>query len=291
MLSRRGFLAAAGGAAALAVAGVGAGQPAVRRFVADLVDPEPSAPAPSAAAGPHASGVLTSTARGRDVNWRVAYPPGRRVGDALPVALVLHGRGGNERSAFDGLELDRYLADVVAGGAPPFAVAAIDGGDHGYWHRRANGDDSGGMLLDEFVPVLGDQGLVTSKVGVFGWSMGGYGGLLLAETAGPARIAAVAADSPALWSDFRDSAAGAFDGAADFAAHDVMAGAARLAGIPVRIACGDRDPFYGAVRAFAPTVPDLAGTDLSTGAHTETFWRRTAPGQLRFLARALAGLA
>jgi enterochelin esterase-like enzyme len=290
MLSRRGFLVAAGGAATLAVAGIGAGQPSVRRFAVDLLDPEPAAPAPKTAAGPHTSGVLSSTARGRDVNWRVAYPPGRRPGDSLPVALVLHGRGGNERSAFQELELDRYLADVVAAGAPPFALAAIDGGDHGYWHRRADGDDPGGMLLDEFVPLLAGQGLETARVGVFGWSMGGYGGLLLAETAGFERIAAVAADSPALWSAAAESAAGAFDGAADFAAHDVMAHPERLAGIPVRIACGDRDPFYGAVRAFTRDVPDLAGTDFSTGEHTDTFWRRTAPGQLRFLARTLAGI-
>jgi S-formylglutathione hydrolase FrmB len=291
MLSRRAFLAAAGGAAALAVAGVGAGQPSVRRFVVDLVDPEPAAPAPTAAAGPHASGVLTSTARGQDVNWRVAYPPGRRVGDALPVALVLHGRGGNERSAFEDLWLDRYLADVVASGAPPFALAAIDGGDHGYWHRRADGDDPGAMLLAEFVPLLARQGLLTSRVGVFGWSMGGYGGLLLAETAGPERIAAVAADSPALWSNAGEAADGAFDGPADFAAHDVVAHPERLAGVPVRIACGDRDPFYAAARTFAGEVPDLAGTDFSTGEHTETFWRRTAAEQLRFLARALDGVA
>ena len=32
---------------------------------------------------------------------------------------------------------------------------------------------------------------------------------------------------------------------------------------------------------------DLAGTDFSTGEYTATFWRRTAPGQLRFLASAL----
>jgi len=288
MLSRRGFLVGAGGAAALAVAGVGAAQPSVRRFVADLVDPEPAAPSPRAAAGPHASGTLTSSARGRDVPWRVAYPPGARQGDALPVALVLHGRGGDERTAFDDLELDRYLADVVADGARPFALAAIDGGDDGYWHRRADGDDPGGMLLDEFVPLLAARGLVTARVGLLGWSMGGYGALLLAEAAGPTRIAAVAADSPALWAHFSESAEGAFDGAADFAAHDVMARAERLAGTPVRIACGDRDPFYGAVRAFARNVPDLAGTDFSTGEHTDTFWRRTAPAQLRFLASALA---
>lgn len=287
MLSRRGLLTA-GGVAALGVVGVGAAQPSVRRFAVDLVDPEPAAPEPRSAAGPHASGVLSSAARGREVHWRVAYPPGHDVGDALPVALVLHGRGGNERSAFDELHLDGYLVDVVADGARPFALAAIDGGDHGYWHRRADGDDPGGMLLDEFVPLLAGRGLVTSTIGLFGWSMGGYGALLLAETAGPERISAVAADSPALWASFGASADGAFDGAADFAAHDVMARADRLAGMPIRIACGDRDPFHGAVRTFARDVPDLAGTDFSTGGHTDTFWRRTAPEQLRFLASGLA---
>jgi pimeloyl-ACP methyl ester carboxylesterase len=110
----------------------------------------------------------------------------------------------------------------------------------------------------------------------------------LAETLGPARIAAVAANSPALWQRCADSSAGAFDGAADFADHDVFAGRERLSGIPVRIACGDRDPFYPAVQQFVGDVPDLAGTDFSTGGHTDTFWRRTAPAQLRFLASALS---
>jgi hypothetical protein len=37
-------------------------------------------------------------------------------------------------------------------------------------------------------------------------------------------------------------------------------------------------------------VPDLAGTDFSNGAHTSTYWRRTAPAQLRFLAASLSGV-
>jgi enterochelin esterase-like enzyme len=290
MVTRRAFLAAAGGAVALAAVAGAAEQPTVRRWALGVLDPEPRAAAPSSAPGPKSAGVLESRARGREVAWRVAYPPGHREGDALPVALVLHGRGGNEDSAFSDLALDGYLADVVAAGAQPFALAAVDGGDHGYWHARRDGDDPLTMLTDEFVPLLSRQGLVTSKVAVFGWSMGGYGALLLAETAGPGRIAAVAADSPALWRRAADSASGAFDGAADFADHDVFARRARLAGIPVRVACGDRDPFCPAVREFVRDVPDLAGTDFSTGDHTNTYWRRTAPAQLRFLASALSGV-
>jgi dienelactone hydrolase len=201
---------------------------------------------------------------------------------------VLHGRGGNHRSAFTELWLDGYLADAVAGGTRPFVLASVDGGDHSYWHRRRSGEDPQAMLTAEFVPLLTDLGLATARIGMFGWSMGGYGALLLAETVGAARIAAVAASSPALSRRVADTASGSFDGPTDFAVHDVFPHRDRLAGVPVRIACGTADPFYPAVRAFAPSVPVLAGTDFSTGGHTDAFWRRSAPAQLRFLGTALA---
>ncbi|HEV7187992.1 MAG TPA: alpha/beta hydrolase-fold protein [Blastococcus sp.] len=288
MRTRRAFLAAVGAAAVVGAGGLVVERDAVHRWYSDLTDPEPAASPPTRTAGPLRSGSFPSLACGRQVGWQLAYPPGARPGAALPVALVLHGRGGDEASAFGELHLDGYLADVVAGGAAPFALAAVDGGDHSYWHARRSGEDPQAMLLQEFLPRLAAMGLRTARVGVLGWSMGGYGALLLAETVGPARIAAVAADSPALWQRAADAAAGAFDDASDFAAHDVFAGRARLAGVPVRIACGTRDPFCPAVRAFLPGVPDLVGADLGDGAHTNTFWRRTAPAQLRFLAGALA---
>jgi len=285
MPSRRAFLA---GAAVLAAVGIGVGveEPAIRRRVAEAFAPDP--PRPSAAPGPASSGVLASRAMGRDVSWRLARPPG--ADDApLPLALVLHGRGGDADSAFDDLWFDRYLAAVVRAGVPPFALASVDGGDHSYWHGRRDGTDAQAMLTDELLPLLAKQGLATERFGLFGWSMGGYGALLLAETLGAGRVAAVAADSPALWRRFADSAPGAFDDAADFAAHDVFAGRARLAGIPVRIACGESDPFYPAVAQFLPGVPVLAGTDVRAGGHTAAFWRSTAEWQLRFLATALHG--
>jgi hypothetical protein len=51
--------------------------------------------------------------------------------------------------------------------------------------------------------------------------------------------------------------------------------------------CGTGDPFYPAVRTFAPAVPLLAGTDFAAGGHTDAFWRRSAPAQLGFLGAAL----
>jgi len=285
--TRRAFLAAAG-VAALGAAGFAAERPVVRQWFADLTDPDPAAPTPRRSPGPSRSGSFASRACGRDVGWQLSYPPGTRIGDRLPVALVLHGRGGDAGSAVTELWLDGYLADAVAGGTPPFVLAAVAGGDHSYWHPRRSGENPQAMLTDEFVPMLARMGLATTRIGLFGWSMGGYGALLLAETAGAARIAAVAVISPALWQRAADTSSGAFDGAADFAAHDVFPRTDRLAGVPVRIACGTADPFYPAVRAFAPSVPVLAGTDFSAGGHTDAFWRRSAPAQLRFLGGALA---
>jgi dienelactone hydrolase len=285
---RRAFLGAAVGVAGLGAAGLVAERPAVRQWFADLADPDPAAPAPSRSPGPSRSGSFSSRACDRDVGWQLSYPPGARVGDRLPVALVLHGRGGNAGSATTELHLDGYLADAVSEGTRPFVLAAVDGGDHSYWHRRRSGEDPQAMLTAEFVPLLTGMGLATARIGLFGWSMGGYGALLLAETVGAARIAAVAAASPALWQRAADTSSGSFDGPADFAAHDVFPRRDRLAGVPVRIACGTADPFYPAVRAFVPSVPVLAATDFSAGGHTDNFWRRSAPAQLRFLGAALS---
>jgi hypothetical protein len=235
--------------------GVGVEEPAIRRRVAEAFAPAPSRP--STSPGPATSGVLSSRAVGHDVSWRLALPPGTDSDARLPLALVLHGRGGDADSAFRDLWFDRYLAAVVRAGSAPFALASVDGGEDSYWHRRRDGTDAQAMLTDEFLPLLAEQGLATEPFGLLGWSMGGYGALLLAETLGAGRVAAVAADSPALWRRFADSAPGAFDDAADFAAHDVFAGRARLAGIPVRIACGGerpllpRDPAVPARRADA----------------------------------------
>ena len=112
------------------------------------------------------------------------------------------------------------LAQAVAAGIPPFAVVAVDGGGS-YWHKRASGEDSGAMVLDELIPMLSAQGLDTSRVGFLGWSMGGYGALLLGARLGPARTAAICAVSPALWTSSGATAPGAFDGADDYAANSV----------------------------------------------------------------------
>jgi enterochelin esterase-like enzyme len=289
-VSRRGLLAGAAGATVVAVAGVAEGPRLWRRADAAIhPTPEPTYNIPNVKTGGIVAGAFTSAARqGRRVRWAVAYPPGAATEQPLPVALVLHGRGDNYTSAFGSHALDRFLADAVHAGTPAFALASMDGGGHTYWHRRADGDDPQRMLVEEFLPMLRRRGLRTDRVGLSGWSMGGYGALLLAERLGAAGCAAVAVDSPALWRHPGDTAPGAFDDAADFARNDPFAGRSRLAGVPVRVAIGTSDPFYVSTRAFVVGLSPGPVTDFSVGGHTLAFWRHSAPAQLRFLGQHLA---
>lgn len=286
MVGRRALLLGSGAVAVSAAAGVGATHlGAVHR----LVFGSPSSPhaVPAVDGGPVLTGSFRSAARQAVTGWTIAYPPGVRVGTSLPVMVVLHGRGDSHTDLVRTHHLERFLAAAVTSGVPPFALASVDGGEHSYWHRRAAGDDAQAMVIDELLPLLAARGLRTSRVALGGWSMGGYGALLLASVLGPSRVAAVAVDSPALWTRWEDSARGAFDGRADFAAHDVLASAAALAGIPVRVSCGTSDPFLPGVKAFLRAVPS-AERDLAPGAHDLAWWQHAAPGQLAFVGRHLA---
>lgn len=281
-LTRRQLLLLGAGAAGTAVAGVAAsGEGAA---LEDRLLP-PHRKVPSGAPGPVVRGVLTSRARRRDVRWAVAYPPGTGPGAALPVALVLHGRGGDSAEAFGSHALHRFLAAGVRAGTPPFAMASVDGGDHTYWHRRADGDDPQAMLLDELLPLLQRRGLRTERFGVTGWSMGGYGALLLASRV-PDRVSAVAVDAAALWRHAGESAPGAFDGPQDFARHDVLGSLDALRGVPVRVGCGRSDPFVAADRALVAALPAVESA-FPPGGHDLGCWDQLRPGDVRFLGRHL----
>lgn len=241
----------------------------------------PSAPASASASGGFRSRFLRTT-----VGWRVVAPRGHDLA-GLPVVLVLHGRGGTHTTAFSSLHLDDALDRVVERGSAPFAVASVDGGDHSYYHRRADGTDAGAMIARELLPLLTERGLDIDRHGLYGWSMGGYGALLLTSQE-RLRPRAVAVSSPALFTSAGSTPAGAFDDAEDFRRNDVFAHPERLAGIPVRLDCGKSDPFYDATRDFSSRLPD-AKTSFTDGGHDSAYWRRAAPGALRFLAGHLAG--
>jgi enterochelin esterase-like enzyme len=281
-------LLGASGAAGLSAAGLLLGDSGVRHRLRAAVRPvpQPPHPVPAGPAGTVVEGAFASAAMRMRVGWSVIYPPGTWPGMRLPCLLVLHGRGDDHRSAAGSHRLGAFLGATVRAGIPSFAVAAVDGGDHSYWHRRQDGTDPQAMILDELLPVLASRGLRTGRFAVGGWSMGGYGALLLTERLGPDRVVACAVDSPALWLRPGDSAPGAFDRPADFRAHDVLAQHARLGGVPLRVACGTSDPFLPGVKALLSAVP-TALRDLSPGGHDLAFWQHAAPAQLAFVGQHL----
>ena len=258
-LSRRGFLRVGAGAAALAT----------------WTPPHAAAtPAPTMV-----TGSFVSAARGGiPTNWAIARPP-NQPGPLRPV-IALHGKGSDAVAVMAG-GVEQGLARAVAAGLPPFAVVAVDGGGS-YWHRRVSGENAGAMVLDELIPMLDQQGLDTSRVGFLGWSMGGYGALLLGARLGPARTAAICAVSPALWLSAGASAPGAFDGAEDFAANTVF-GLPALASIPIRIDCGYSDPFASATEEFIAQLSTPPAGGFSPGGHDAGFWSAQLPAELAWL--------
>ncbi|MGA8977795.1 MAG: alpha/beta hydrolase-fold protein [Pedococcus sp.] len=214
---------------------------------------------------------------GRDVRWEVALP--ERDLAQSPVVIVLHGKGGTARYAFDGLRLHDHVA------ATGLTLAAVDGGD-GYWHARRSGVDSGAMVVHDFLPLVRRLGGYQGRVAFLGWSMGGYGSLLLASQLGPTTVGAIVAESAALWTGPEGASPGAFDDREDYLAHDVFSRTDVLAQIPVRLDCGDRDPFVAGNRAFAEALPSAELT-IDDGGHTVAYWREHARSQLEWIAAKL----
>ncbi len=251
----------------------------------DVAVPPPG----SAVPGPVVDGTFESARRRTRVGFRLAYPSGAGEGAHLPLCLVLHGYGQTASDAIDAGRYDRYLAAAVAGGLPPFVLAACDGGP-GYWHPHAT-DDPLGMLFEDFLPLLAARGLAagpSDRLAVLGWSMGGYGALLAGVTH-PERCAAVVASAPAIWRSYDEAHrvnAGAFDSAREWAAYDIFANADRLRGLTVRIDCGESDPFAPAVRALRDRLPDPGVVHLAKGCHNNDFWQHVAPAQLRLIGEA-----
>ena len=269
----------AAGAYALGSAPVGVTSPASPVLSPPFPSPAPLQPA-AAAAPTYVTGSFVSAARGGvNTNWAIARPPGQ-TGSLRPV-IALHGKGDDAASVMAG-GVEQGLAQAVAAGLPPFAVVAADGGGS-YWHKRASGENSGAMVLDELIPMLGEQGLDTSRVAFLGWSMGGYGALLLGTRLGPARTAAICAVSPALWTSSGAAAPGAFDSADDYAANSVW-GQPALASIPIRIDCGNSDPFYAATKQFIAELPNPPAGGFSPGGHNGGFWSSQLPDELTWMA-------
>jgi pimeloyl-ACP methyl ester carboxylesterase len=208
-----------------------------------------------------------SAARGRTVAFYTAVPDGHGDGHGLPVCLVLHG-GSKTPADFPGLGLGQALTEAVRRGAPPFVLAGADGGRLSW--RPSGGDDPQRMVHEEIPAWCRARGFDTGRLAAWGWSMGGYGALLLAE-AYPGFLRAVAAFSPAV------------------RAGDDVSGAARmLRGTPVGLWCGRQDGLYADVRALQAGMPEPpAAGGYAEGRHNFGYWSRQIPEAFAFIAGAL----
>lgn len=244
---------------------------------------------PDVATGPVESGSFVSQARlGATVRWHLLRPPGTTAADALPLVVALHGLHWEIDSFLPGdLGVAEFLAVAVAGGTPPYAIVVPEGGDT-YWHERPDGEDAGAMVVDELLPLMAERGLrtrPTDKVGLVGWSMGGFGALHLAGVLGATRTAAVAVAGPAIWSDAAEASSSGFVDAAEYDAVNLFDQRELLNGIPLSIDVGTGDPFYRDVEDYVDGFADDAEihSTIEAGAHDRGFWRRMMPAQLEFL--------
>lgn len=279
----------------LGLAGLGLGASALTACTEGLTPVETASPAVTAPPRTAALTVRTSTGSfvsafrpGIATHWTLAGPDVMSGGahPGLPLAVFLHGLGGSHAVLLEGLAAHEALQRHLDAGGPPFALAAVDGGDS-WWHRRADGSDTQSMLVHEFVPFLGSRGYDLGRIGLFGLSMGGFGSLLLASQGRLPGVRAVAAMSPAVWEAYEASMEGAFDGPADFAAHDVFALRPSLAAVPKRIDCGTGDDLFATVRDYRAELPGTVEGGFQPGGHDDSYWRSILPGVFSFLGRNL----
>ncbi len=233
--------------------------------------------------------TVGSTFVDRNMRETAVIPAGTN-GRGRPLLVFLHGRGSNEDSNLDG---EMFAALHRLGKRGPVIVFP-SGGDHSYWHDRADGR-WGAYVTGELIPQAEARfGTDISRVAIGGISMGGFGAYDLALHSGR-RFCAVGGHSPALWTDASQTAPGAFDDRADFARNDVIGVARahprRFARQALWLDAGTRDPFDAGDRAF---VKALRAGNVRVhvhrwpGAHERSYWRAHWGAYLRFYAKALA---
>lgn len=232
--------------------------------------------------------TIHSRAVGEDLGVNVIVPPLPGPRGKRGLLVLLHGRGGDE-GTFDETVL-RGLP-LLHGHGP--VVAFPDGGDHGYWHDRAEGG-WGAYVVDEVIPLVVRRfGVDPQRLAIGGISMGGFGAFDIALDH-PGLFCAVGGHSPALWFEAGETAPGAFDDAADFERNDVVgtvqADPEAFGDAEVWIDYGTEDPFRAYDEGFVEAI-QTGTTDLTAhswpGGHEGGYWDEHWPDYQRFYAGGL----
>jgi S-formylglutathione hydrolase FrmB len=235
--------------------------------------------------------ILHFSVHSRDVGRtleQTAVEP--RGGGRRPLLVLLHWRGGSPDRLLSN-ELFAALAQLDSR-AP--AVVMPNGSGGSFFHDRHSGRWAS-YVVDEVIPAAVRRLRADpARIAIGGTSMGGFGALDIARLH-PGRFCAVGAHSPAIFTSARGAMAGAFDGPADFARHDLhrlaLSTPRPYANTPVWIDVGTRDRFRGADEATAAALR-ARGARLSQhvwpGEHGSAYWRAHIADYLRFYADELA---
>jgi S-formylglutathione hydrolase FrmB len=222
---------------------------------------------------------LRSRYVGRTLEQVLVAPRGGSAG--RPLLVLLHWRGGSP----DRLLSNQLFTALSRLGDRAPAILLPSGGGGSFFHDRANGRWASYVLNEAIPAALKRLHADPQHIAIGGTSMGGFGALDIARL-NPGRFCAVGAHSPAIFFSDAQALPGAFDGAADFARHDLLHARPDYGRTPVWIDVGSRDRFRAADAAFARHA-GLA-IHVFPGAHKSAYWRAHMGDYLRFYANALA---
>jgi S-formylglutathione hydrolase FrmB len=217
---------------------------------------------------------------GRTLQETVVIPRG--VSSGRPLLVLLHWRGGSPERL---LSSELFAGLAALGSRAPIVLMPSDDSGRSFWHDRRAGRFAH-YVVDEAIPAAvrlfhADP----SRVAIGGTSMGGFGALDIARL-WPGRFCAVGAHSPAIFFSAGSVMPGSFDGAADFARHDLLRLRPRYGPTPVWIDVGSEDRFRAADLRLAASLGTRAR--VWPGKHSSRYWRAHMGDYLRFYAGALA---